>query len=85
MFLKLRFALNQFPQSIGRHLFYWNFFQQAEKIKRNAFDETGTLVPLEAKQQAWRALVAKYQKDGLDRKVMEHLLKNLLSVPLGPG
>jgi len=65
---------------------YWNFIQQADKVKRNRMADYGpgglVLVPLEVKEQAWRALVERYVRQGLERKTLVALLYRLLTVRL---
>lgn len=66
---------------------YWNFVLQADKVKRQTLLKSGAgsdgvLVPLEAKEQAWRGLVGRYVKQGLDRKVLLSLLFRILTIKL---
>ncbi len=95
---RARFAMNRLGVRVAERGAYWNFVQQADRVKRQTF-EPGTchegtktrgsrvvprLVPYEAKLHAWRALAAKYEKDGLDPATLAGLLADLWGVRFDP-
>ena len=61
---------------------YCNFVLKADKVCRSMLDDSGRLVPYEARAHALRALVEKYVKLGLKREILAELLFNVLSLKL---
>ncbi|MEO0082315.1 MAG: hypothetical protein ABIL25_08505 [candidate division WOR-3 bacterium] len=63
---------------------YWNFVQQAARIRRQNPAGTGIdiIILHEARAQAWRALVNRYTRRGLNRQTLLVLLERVLAVRL---